>query len=365
MLFSFECILNLVVGVFFWLFCYFGIYRGYGYNGQLGHGSYLETLVPQKVEKLNGYHIDHVAADGLYTWVLVNPSSLAADDVSFASCLRSMVNNEEFADVEFDVVADDDDDDEVDNEDDYYYNNYSRHNNKNANNHEDDDNTQDDELGRHHQDDDTDRCPQGRGRGRRRRERIYAHRAILIQRSHYFRSMFRSGMRESTERVIPISSDIRKSIFLLLLEYIYTNTVLSGVPVEAAFELWELAEMHGLKKLQGMCCASVKCNLNVENAAPMLQMAAAAAATSSSSSSSSLNRLRSRRDIANYNDHDDDDDDDEDDDDDHPKNRLKDICMQFVVQNFASVTQTQGLQQITNLELCHEIMIQVADSYCP
>ena len=64
------------------------------------------------MEKLKGYHIDHVAADGLHTWVLVNLSILVADDVSFASFLRTMLNNNKtIADVEFDVVPDDDVDD--------------------------------------------------------------------------------------------------------------------------------------------------------------------------------------------------------------------------------------------------------------
>ena len=104
-----------------------------------------------------------------------------------------------------------------------------------------------------------------------------------------------------------------------------------GGPLEAAFQLWEVAEMHDLKRLQGMCCASVQRNLIVENAGPMLQMAATAAATSSSSSS--FNRLRSCRDGGDVADHDDPNANGEYD----PLNRLKDICMQFVVQNFASV----------------------------
>ena len=35
--------------------------------------------------------------------------------------------------------------------------------------------------------------------------------------------------------------------FLLLLEYIYTNTILSDVPLKAAFELQEVPEIHCLK----------------------------------------------------------------------------------------------------------------------
>ena len=301
------------------------------------------------MEKLKGYHVEGIGADGLYTWALVSPSSLAADDVSFTSSLRSMVNNEEFADVEFELLADDDDDD-----------------------------------GNEFVDEgDNDQDGVGRRRHGGRVERVYAHRAILIQRSHLFRAMFRSGMRESTERVISISSDIRKPIFLLLLEYIYTNTVVT-VPVEAAFELWEVAEMHGLKKLQSLCCASVERNISVDNAALLLQMAAAAAATTSSASAPSTRRRDHRHvpngtdphqpsegDLDHLEDTDDhhgglleDDDEEEENDHDDPKNRLKEICMDFVVHNFASVSRTNGLQQITNVELCHEIMMEVANSYC-
>ncbi|KAL7559786.1 hypothetical protein ACA910_019786 [Epithemia clementina (nom. ined.)] len=308
---------------------------GYGYNGQLGHGSYYENLIPHRVEKLKGYHVEHVGADGLYTWALISPSSLAADDISFTSSLRSMVNNEEFADVEFELLAD-----------------HQHHHHSNDNdNHKNDG------------DEDSPHAPPVM-------ERVYAHRSILIQRSHLFRAMFRSGMRESTERVISISSDIRKSIFLLLLEYIYTNTVVT-VPVEAAFELWEVAEMHGLKKLQSLCCQSVERNISVDNAALLLQMAAAAAGTSGCSSGGRRynddgggggggNRNLDPNDENDGDDNDNDDDDDEDD----PKNRLKEICMSFVVHNFAKVSQTEGLQQITNVQLCHEIMMEVADAYC-
>jgi hypothetical protein len=79
---------------------------------------------------------------------------------------------------------------------------------------------------------------------------IYAHRAILSQRSEHFAAMFRSGMRESSERVIPIPA-ISRQAFLLLLEYLYTDSV--KVEVEHAIELYTAADLYHLDRLRDMC----------------------------------------------------------------------------------------------------------------
>jgi hypothetical protein len=79
---------------------------------------------------------------------------------------------------------------------------------------------------------------------------IYAHRAILSQRSEHFAAMFRSGMRESVERVIPIPG-ISRQAFMLLLEYLYTDSV--KIEVEHAIELYTTADLYHMDRLRDMC----------------------------------------------------------------------------------------------------------------
>lgn len=79
---------------------------------------------------------------------------------------------------------------------------------------------------------------------------IYAHRAIISQRCEHFAAMFRSGMRESVERVIPIPA-ISRQAFLLLLEYIYTDSV--KIEVDHAIELFIAADLYHVERLRDMC----------------------------------------------------------------------------------------------------------------
>ncbi|KAL7576555.1 hypothetical protein ACA910_018049 [Epithemia clementina (nom. ined.)] len=149
-------------------------------------------------------------------------------------------------------------------------------------------------------------------------EQIHAHRVNLI-RSRVFQAMFRSGMRESTVNGVIDIHDVSKQTFLLLLEYLYAGTV-AVVPVELAFELWEAAELHGLRPLQKLCRFSVKDSINVENASDVLRMAEEASRKHSECIG------------------------------------LKKICLDFVVANYGKVSKTEGMRRLTDPALCHEIM---------
>ncbi|KAL7576525.1 hypothetical protein ACA910_018023 [Epithemia clementina (nom. ined.)] len=114
---------------------------------------------PRKASKLNDYRVVSVGSSMSYCWAMVEASSMALDNTPLHVSLRSLVNNDEFADVAFEVEG----------------------------------------------------------------ERIYAHRANLVMRSPLFQTMFRSGMSECRrDGVIPMP-DISKQCFLLLLEYLYTD----------------------------------------------------------------------------------------------------------------------------------------------
>lgn len=143
---------------------------------------------------------------------------------------------------------------------------------------------------------------------------IYAHRAILAQRCEHFAAMFRSGMRESMDRaVIPIP-DICHAVFLLLLEYIYTDSV--KIDLEHAIELYIAADLYQLERLRDMCCTVVRRNLNAENSGPLLQNATEAHC-----------------------------------------HILKEVCMTYVVENFDVVSKTEGIKQVSH-SLLLEILAQ-------
>lgn len=230
-------------------------------SGKLGVGSSRRVSVPQVVEKLKKYRVVKVASYNEHTAVLVEPfdhvgAGLAGGvnavpvTTAYSSQMRALVNDEEFADVTFTVED----------------------------------------------------------------QPIYAHRAILAQRCDHFAAMFRSGMRESMDRaVIPIP-DISHPVFLLLLEYIYTDSV--KIDLEHAIELYIAADLYQLERLRDMCCTVVRRNLNAENSGPLLQNATEAHC-----------------------------------------HILKEVCMSYVVDNFDVVSKTEGIKQVSH-SLLLEILAQ-------
>lgn len=139
---------------------------------------------------------------------------------------------------------------------------------------------------------------------------IYAHRALLAQRCDHFAAMFRSGMRESVERVIPLPN-LSRRVFLLLLEYIYCDSV--QVPVEDAVELYIAADLYHVERLRDMCCTVVRRNLSPENSGPLLQVAA-----------------------------------------DAHCHVLKDLIMMYVVENFDIVSKAEGIKHVS-----HPLLLEV------
>mmetsp|Transcript_14147 Transcript_14147/g.39114 ORF Transcript_14147/g.39114 Transcript_14147/m.39114 type:complete len:563 (-) Transcript_14147:2003-3691(-) len=241
---------------------------GRGTFGELGHGTFDKVMIPTKVLQLKQYRVVRVEAFERYTAALVDPDSFGPGDlVPTSSVLYSMVNNQEFADVMF----------LVDN------------------------------------------------------EPVYGHRAILTQRCQFFNGLFTSGMKESAtlassscsneDKAIPIH-DIRREIFLMLLEYLYTDAVL--VDIDHAIELYCAADMYGLPRLKNLCLRPLKLNMTIATAAPLLQSAA-----------------------------------------NSKHEELKEICMDFVVSNFCAVSKDKGIEQIKQPELLIEIIRKVAETHEP
>lgn len=221
---------------------------GNGDHGKLGHGTGRKVTIPQVVEKLKEYRVVRVASYNEHTAALVEPFDSSMGSVNavpvttaYASQMRALVNDDRFADVTFTVED----------------------------------------------------------------QPIYAHRAILAQRCEHFAAMFRNGWKENAERaVIPIP-DISRAVFLLLLEYIYTDSV--KVELEHAVELYIAADLYQLERLRDMCCTVVRRNLNAENAGPLLQSASEVHC-----------------------------------------HVLKEACMTYIVENFDIVSKTEGIKQVSH-----------------
>jgi len=139
---------------------------------------------------------------------------------------------------------------------------------------------------------------------------IHAHRAILSHRCEHFAGMFRSGMRESIEKEITIPS-ISRDVFLLLLEYLYTDSV--KIDVEHAVDLYIAADLYQLERLRNMCCAVVRRSVTEENAAYLLQ-----------NSSDSHCQV------------------------------LKDICMEYIVTHFDVISKTEGIKAVS-----HSLLLEI------
>jgi RCC1 and BTB domain-containing protein len=169
---------------------------GNGDHGKLGHGSGRKVSVPNVVEQLKDYRVVRVASYNEHTAALVEPFDHSTGPrggmhalpvtTAYTSQIRALVNDEEFSDVTFMIEG----------------------------------------------------------------QPIHAHRAILSQRCEHFAAMFRSGMRESTERVIPIPN-ISRQAFLQLLEYLYTDSV--KIELELSVELYIAADLYHLERLRDMC----------------------------------------------------------------------------------------------------------------
>lgn len=100
---------------------------------------------------------------------------------------------------------------------------------------------------------------------------ISAHRCILYARAEYFRNMFDSNMRESSESEIVIP-DVSYDVFLAVLEYIYSGTV-EVANGKLSVELLKAADMFRIEGLRNLCVEKVEQAVTVENAAFICQVA--------------------------------------------------------------------------------------------
>lgn len=142
---------------------------------------------------------------------------------------------------------------------------------------------------------------------------IYAHK-LMLMRSPYFRALFLGDMRESRLSTIRIE-EVRHSVFLCILEYLYTDTV--RINLEEAMELFEAADLYCIPRLKTMCEKRMIQSINVETAATIFHAA-----------------------------------------DMHTATALRRKALKFIVAHFEEVSKTESFEEMgrSNMELVFEVL---------
>lgn len=142
---------------------------------------------------------------------------------------------------------------------------------------------------------------------------VHAHKILCI-RCPYFRAMLTGEMMESRANEIVIN-DIRHPIFVLLLEYIYTDIV--EVNLDVAMELFKASDQFGIDRLRRICEEAMLSGISVENAATLFLGA-----------------------------------------DLHDAKELRQRCLQFILAHFNEVSRTHAFEEMgrTNIDLVFEIL---------
>lgn len=105
-------------------------------------------------------------------------------------------------------------------------------------------------------------------------QKVHGHRAILAVRSEYFRALLFNGlMRESVTAgaaVNPIAlSDVSYSVFLKVLEYLYTDSI-KDVTLELGMHLLIASEQFMLDRLKALCEDLIRREISAHNAINIL-----------------------------------------------------------------------------------------------
>ncbi|KAF1777748.1 Kelch-type beta propeller [Phytophthora cactorum] len=142
---------------------------------------------------------------------------------------------------------------------------------------------------------------------------VYGHKILCI-RCNYFNAMLTGEMLESRAREIQIT-DVRRPIFISLMEYLYTDYL--DVAVDVAMELFVTADRYGVERLKRICESKMLGSLCIENAASIFHAA-----------------------------------------DLHNATVLRDQCVTFMLHNFDAVTKTDSFEEMgrTNVELVFELL---------
>lgn len=100
-------------------------------------------------------------------------------------------------------------------------------------------------------------------------EPVHAHKAILAARSEHFRAMFKSGMRESREAVIPYGGGWSRVAFIAMMEFLYTGSVHDLSPTVAG-DLMGLADHSAIDGLKTLCETALMHSVDATNVCTVL-----------------------------------------------------------------------------------------------
>jgi leucine-zipper-like transcriptional regulator 1 len=109
---------------------------------------------------------------------------------------------------------------------------------------------------------------------------VYAHKAILAIRSEYFRAMLCGGMRESmmidaaspsSDESPPIElQDVSYSVFLKVLEFLYTDNLSRDTSLEVGIHLLIASEQFMLDRLKAICEDLIRRDISTETVVSIL-----------------------------------------------------------------------------------------------
>jgi BTB/POZ domain len=116
---------------------------------------------------------------------------------------------------------------------------------------------------------------------------VYAHRAILAIRSEYFRVLLCGGMRESRmledddeslggtsdkSKIIALP-DVSHSVFLKVLEFLYTDSLSHDTSLEVCIHLLIASEQFLLDRLKAICEDLIRRDVHTDTVVPILAAA--------------------------------------------------------------------------------------------
>jgi len=136
---------------------------------------------------------------------------------------------------------------------------------------------------------------------------VHSHKFILFARCEYFRRMFTSGYKESTDAVVRIE-DVAHDAFVQVLTFLYTGQVRELAPA-LALDVMGLANLYGIEPLKRLCADAACRELSIENAAVVLAAAESYQVT-----------------------------------------QLRSTCISFMVSHFADVVRTEAFKQLMTKE---------------
>jgi hypothetical protein len=101
-------------------------------------------------------------------------------------------------------------------------------------------------------------------------QKVYGHKALLGLRSEYFKTLFSSGMRDSSASEIFIPN-VKYETFLEVLRYVYTGQV--TVTSETAIGLLEASNFYKVEGLKAQCEYVLHLNIDLDSVCNLLEIA--------------------------------------------------------------------------------------------